>query len=330
MKIKITELRELATSAIKKAGNIKEADIEKILSVLLFADMTGRSTQGVIKLTGTEPLQNIIPEKDIEVLKETAASAHIHAHRNAAPLATSFATEKVIEKCKNSGIGVVGLKGIYTSNGPQAYYVNKIAEAGFVGVVASRSPGVVAPHGGKEPLFGTNPIGFGFPSMELPILFDMASSAITWYGLVKAKAEGVNIPDNVAIDKDGNLTTDPAAAMDGAVLPFDRSYKGAGLAMVIELLAGPLVGASFCNINVQEDDWGAFLLAIDPGLFGNSEDFKKAASEMVRIVKNSQPRKEGDHVSIPGDRTYALYQQSLASGEVEVSDAILAELRELV
>lgn len=329
MEIKIEELKELATRAILKTGKVKEEDVEKILEVLLFADMTGRSTQGVIKLVGTEPLQNIDPKGEIEVIKETSVSAHMDARSNPAPLAANAATEKAIEKCKVSGIGVVGIKGIYTSTGPQAYYVNKIAQANFIGIVASRSPGVVAPHGGKEPLFGTNPIAFGFPTLGEPLLFDMASSAITWYGLVKAKAEGIKIPENVAMDENGVLTTDPNEAMEGAVLPFDRSYKGAGIAMVIELLAGPLVGATFCNIDSHEKDWGAFVLAIDPELFGSRDAFKKSTSELIEIVRNSKPRIAGGVVSLPGDRSGALYKEAMTSGKIEVSDAILKELKSL-
>jgi len=331
MKIEIKDLKDLAIRAILKTGNIKEADIGKILDVLLFADMTGRSTQGVIKLTGSEPLQTIVATDEIEITKETPVSVQINAHGNPAPLAAHFATEKVIEKCKTSGIGIAGLNGIYSSNGAQAYYADKIARAGFVALVASRSPGAIAPYGGKEPLFGTNPIAFGFPTLKNPLIFDMASSAITWYGLIKAKADGKPIPNDVAIDKNGELTTDPTAVMEGgAILPFDRSYKGAGIAMVVELLGGPLAGATFCNVDVQGKDWGAFILALDTGLFNDAEKFKESASELIKIVKNSKPRSSDVIVSIPGDRSLKFYKEALSTGEVEISDAILSELRDQV
>lgn len=331
MKIKIEDLKDLATRVILKTGKVKAEDVEKILDVLLFADMTGRSTQGVIKLTGTEPLQTITPTGKIEVVKDSPVSVQMNAHANPAPLAMNIATEKAIEKCRISGIGIVGLNGIYTSSGAQAYYVDKIARSGFVGLVASRSPGAIAPYGGKEPLFGTNPIAFGFPTLENPLVFDMASSAITWYGLVKAKADGKPIPEDVAMNEDGELTTDPVAVMEGgAILPFDRSYKGAGIAMVVELLGGPLAGATFCNIDTREKDWGAFILAFDPGLFGDAEKFKTSASELIKIVKNSKPRTPETTVTIPGDRSLKFYKEALSTGEVEVSDAILEELRDQI
>jgi len=330
MKIKIDELKAQATEVILKAGKVKKEDVEKILEVLLFADASGNGTQGVIKLTGDTPLQDVQSEGAIEVLKETPISAHLDAHGNPAPLAAYFATEKAIEKCRASGIGIVGVKGTYSSNGAQGFYANKIAQEGFVAIVASRSPGAVAPYGGKEPIFGTNPIGYGFPTLGDPLLFDMASSAITWYGLVKAKAEGKEIPGDVAIDSNGVLTTNPAEAMEGAILPFDRSYKGAGIAMVVELLGGPLVGASFCNIGSKTQDWGTFILAIDPGLFGSREAFKAAASELIKVARGSKPRTDSGTVILPGDKSVALRREALATGMVEVSDAILEKLKGLL
>jgi len=91
----------------------------------------------------------------------------------------------------------------------------------------------------QTPLFGTNPLAFGFPTNEEPIIFDMATSPMTWTGLILAKDKGESIPEGIAIDSEGKPTTDPAEAIKGAMFPFDRSYKGSGLGMVVEIMAGP-------------------------------------------------------------------------------------------
>lgn len=82
----------------------------------------------------------------------------------------------------------MGVNNTFSSNGAQAYYVEKMAREDLIGIVCSRSPAATTGFGSIEPLFGTNPIGFGFPTQGEPLVFDMATSAITRYGLVLAKA----------------------------------------------------------------------------------------------------------------------------------------------
>ncbi len=84
-------------------------------------------------------------------------------------------------------------------------------------------------HGSYEPLFGTNPLAIGIPSPDEPVVLDMATSAMAYFGLVQAKTAGVKIPRDEAYGASEKLITDPAKALDGAILPFDRNYKGAGL-----------------------------------------------------------------------------------------------------
>jgi L-2-hydroxycarboxylate dehydrogenase (NAD+) len=150
----------------------------------------------------------------------------------------------VIEKAKKRGFCVVGVRNTFSSNCAQAYYVEKMAQENLIGIMCSRSPAATSGFGSIDPLFGTNPMGFSFPTKNHPLVFDMATSAMTFSGLILAKTKGESIPKNMAIDSDGKPTTDPAAAMKGALLSFDRGYKGAGLAMVVEILAGSLINSS--------------------------------------------------------------------------------------
>ena len=328
MKISIQEIKSLAKKGLVKPGNLTSEQADRVLDVLLYADMSDKHTQGLIKMTGTEPIQNIKPKGPIEITREGTVSAHINGNGNPAQLVVQEGVEMALQKCKQHGVGVVGINGTYSSNGTQAYYVNKIAEEGFVGIVTSRAPASVAPYGGKEQIFGTNPIGFGFPTTKEPIIFDMATSAITWFGLVRAKANREQIPEGVAMNRDGNITTDPEAAMNGATLAFDKSYKGAGLSMMIELLAGPLVGATFCNIDVHKD-WGTFILAIDPHIFGDREAFYTSASELRDIVRNSTPRQKDGNITIPGERSMKKYTEAIKTGEIDVDDFLLNTIKSI-
>lgn len=320
--MKIDELKALMKNALtSKYYSSEEAD--KIIEVLVFAELTGKNTQGILKLLGPAPAQDIKPKYKPKFTKETALSAVLDGGGAAGPLPSQIATDKVIELCKNKGFGMVGMNNTFSSVGAISFYANRIAKKGFIGVVAANCPRGVIHFGSIEPIYGTNPLAFGFPTKEYPIVLDIASSAITWYGLVRAKAMGHKLPNNVAIDRDGKITTDPEVAMKGAVLPFDRSYKGSGLAMVVELIAGVFTGASFV---FDEGDWGTVFISIDPELTIGREEFKKRSLELVRKVKAGKT-KEGSTIHIPGFDTEKKMRKIIKSGNITIDDKIIIQLK---
>jgi len=322
MKIRIEDLKHLMKSALtSKYYSPEEADM--MVEVFLHAELTGKNTQGILKLLGTEPAQEIKPKYPPKTTKETNLSALIDGGGAAGPLVGQIATDKVIEIAKKNNFAIVGTNNTFSSVGAIGFYARKIAENNLIGIVAASSPRGVLHFGGIDPAYGTNPTAFGFPTNEYPIVFDMAASAITWYGLVRAKSLGQKLPENVAIDKEGNLTTDPEEAMKGAILPFDRSYKGSGLAMVVELLAGPLVGASYVHDN---GDWGTVFIAISPELLVGTDNFKKHASELVKKVKTGRT-KDDKRIHIPGYDSEGQRQKTLDSGEIEMEEKLINDLK---
>ncbi|OGD08828.1 hypothetical protein A2397_05280 [Candidatus Amesbacteria bacterium RIFOXYB1_FULL_44_23] len=322
MKIKIDELKQLMKTALtSKYYSPEEADL--MVEVFLHAELTGKNTQGILKLLGTEPAQDIKPKHPPKITKETNLSVLIDGGGAAGPLVGQIATNKAIEIAKKNNFAIVGTNNTFSSVGAIGFYARKIADSDLIGIVAASSPRGVLHFGGIDPAYGTNPTAFGFPTNEFPIVFDMAASAITWYGLVRAKALGQKLPDNVAVDKEGNLTTDPEEAMKGAILPFDRSYKGSGMAMVVELLAGPLVGASYVHDN---GDWGTVFIAINPELLVGVEDFKTHASDLVKKVKSGRT-KNGEIIHIPGYDSEATRQTILDSGEIEMEEKLINDLK---
>ena len=293
---------------------------------LLWAEMSGNSTQGIIKMTGTEPLQNIKPTSEIKIERDRKLSQLIDGGANPAPVVSGLATSGVIKKAKEHGFGIVGVRNTFSSNGAQAYYAEKIAKENLIGIVCSRSPAATTGFGSIDPLFGTNPIGFGFPTNEEPFVFDMATSAMTFYGLVLAKSRGESIPENMAIDSKGSPTTDPEAAMDGALLSFDRSYKGAGLSMVVEMLAGPLVNSAWIDNKTFTEEWGSLFMAIDPDLLVDVDEFKKNASDLIKKVRQSRKAAGVAEIRLPGDYTRFKRAEATASGFIEVEESLLKEL----
>ncbi len=175
-------------------------------------------------------------------------------------------------------------------------------------------------------MYGTNPIAIGFPTTKEPVVFDMATSAMAWFGLVEAKTAGKSIPLDVAYDKNGKPTDNPAKAMEGAIRPFDRSYKGAGLSMMVEILCGPLVKSAFVGLNKQEG-WGNLIFAIDPGLLTTKAAFKKEMDQLVQKVKKAKKLPGVKEIYLPGEKGDKLTAKALKNGMIEIEKNLYEELK---
>ncbi len=328
MNVKIRELKNLITIILTSTYyNHKQAD--DIADVLLYAELTGKNTQGILKLSGTEPIQKVKPKFTPRIIKETKLSALIDGGGNPGTLVSQEAINIAIKKANAYGVGIVGTKNTYSSTGAIGYYAHKAATKDLIGIVMAGSPASVAPHGSIDPIFGTNPMAFGFPTTKDPIVFDMATAAITWYGLVRAKTLGEKIQSGVAIDKEGNRTTDQAQAMDGAILPFDKSYKGSGLGMVVQLFTGPLTGALFFDIGKKNGGWGNVFIAVDPDLLIGKAEFKKNCNKLIDIMQRSRlDKKITDHIRIPGETGLAKKREAERTGTIEIEDYLYHELQQ--
>jgi LDH2 family malate/lactate/ureidoglycolate dehydrogenase len=324
MNIAINDLRNKVIGTLKE--NFTDEESARIAEYLLWAEMSGIKTQGLLKMTGTEPIQDIKPKHEIRIERDTKLSQLINAGAYPAPLVSQQATDVVIQKAKEHGFAIVSVHNTFSSNGAQAYYAERIAKADLIGIVMARSPGSTAPFDSIDPLFGTNPIGFSFPTQNEPLVFDMATSAMTFYGLILAKSKDEKIPENMAIDKDGNPTVDPAEAMSGAILPFDRGYKGSGLGMVVEMIAGPLASSAYCDYETYDKEWGSTFIAIDPELLVDIDKFKADSSDLISKVKNARRKAGVDSIRIPGERAASDYKTAIENGVVDVEDVILKQL----
>lgn len=325
MKMKIAKLKETVSKAIKTYGYTdKEASV--ILDVLMYAQLRGNN-QGIVKLIGQG-----IPKSDqageIKILKETKLSALLDGNHNMGMIVKKKALEMAIKKAKEHGFGIVGTNNTASSTGALGYYAREIAREGMIGFVFAGSPPTVCHHGSYEALYGTNPMAIGIPSEAEPLVLDMATAAMAFYGLIEAKTAGKQIPVDIAYDSEGHLTTDPAEAMKGALRPFDRSYKGANLAMMVEVFTGPLVGAAFVGIG-EKADWGNLIYVIDPELLTDRKEFKKKVSQLIEKVKKVKKLPGVKEILVPSERGNRLTKQRLEAGEIEVEDHLWKELKKV-
>ncbi len=325
MQIKVSNLSKLVKKALKKYG-YSPKEIKIIHEVLLYAQLRGNN-QGVVKLIG-KGIPKSPEAKEIEVTKETKLSVLLNGNNNMGMVVMKYAMEKALKKAKKHGFGIAGTYNTNTSTGAIGYYANEIAKLGYIGFVFAGSPETVNTHGSYEPIFGTNPLAIGVPTEKEPVVLDMATAYMAYYGLIEAKTAGKNIPEDIAYDSDGHITTDPAKAMDGAIRPFDKSYKGAGLAMMVEILTGPLVKASFTGVGNTSGSWGNLVFVLDPKLLTDRVEFAKQISQMVGKVKGTKKLPGVEEILVPGERGNRLTNKHLEIDLIEVENNLLKQLKE--
>ncbi len=309
--------------------NVPNEEASIVAEVTLDADLKGFSSHGLGRfpqyVKGLE-VGNIKPKSEIIVEKESPATALINGNHGFGHVVTYRAMEMAIEKAKKTGIGMVG---IHNSNhfGVAGYYSDMAIMEDFIGIVIANTEPAVAPIGGKEPILGTNPLAIGIPSGSHYVSVDMATSASARGKLLEAKRRGELIPENVALDADGRPTIDPCEALNGSILPFG-AHKGYALAFMIEIMAGPLVNASYgkavtgtANPEV-ECTKGDLVAAIDPSKFVDMDDFKKDVDDFIAEVKATP------NVFIPGDMEVRNVKRHQEEG-MPLDDNLVKQLKEI-
>ena len=265
------------------------------------------------------------------VLHRVAGSfLRVDGQNGFAPAAHAVGAQALIDAAKSNGIAALGLTNCYHFSALW-HDLDPIVDAGLVCWAFTLGQCIVAPHGGTRRLMGTNPIAFGWPrSGEHPFVFDFATSAVARGEIELMGRDGRTLPPGWGIDADGEPTADPSAALAGALLPFG-GYKGSALSMMVELIAGPLIGeptsreaAALDNGDGGPPLGGELLIAISPEILnsGLGHDWQ-SQSEAFFDEARRQPG-----LRLPSDRRHAARQRSEKNG-VRVPRALLAELEGL-
>lgn len=323
MKVAIETLRDVTRRAIARQG-YDAADTEVILEIIMYAQLRGNN-QNVIKLLGAGMPANPNVGR-ISIAKETKLSALLDGGWNQGMVVMSQACELAIEKARAHGFGIVGTRRSNSPTGAIGYFARRIADAGLLGFVFSGSPELMAVYGSYEPFLGTNPLAIGIPTADNPIVLDMATAAIAWYGIHLANAEGKPIPDGVAYDQAGEFTTEPAQALAGAIKAFG-GFKGAALALIVEILTRPLVGASR-DADGKKADWGNLIFAIDPELLAQDlAAFQAGVSDLLGRAKALRRLPGVDEIPVPGERGDKHFARVMAAGALEMDEKVWLALQ---
>jgi LDH2 family malate/lactate/ureidoglycolate dehydrogenase len=236
----------------------------------------------------------------------------------------------LIDAAKHNGIAALALTNCYHYSALW-HDLDPIVDAGLACWAFTVGQCIVAPHGGNRRLMGTNPIAFGWPRAgQRPFVFDFATSAVARGEIELMGRAGKALPPGWAIDAAGEPTLDAAQALAGALLPFG-GHKGSALSMMVELIAGPLIGEPTSRAAAALDNGdggpplgGELLIVMSPEVFtsGMAHDSHEHAETFFAQAR------EQPGVRLPSDRRHAARQRSEQYG-VGMPDALLQELARL-
>ena len=245
-----------------------------------------------------------------------------HAHHVGIPLLT--------EAARKTGVAVLAIRRSFHMSAlwPE---VEAIAEAGLVGLACTSYMPSVAPAGATKALFGTDPIAFAWPRRAAsPLVYDMATAAMAMGEVQIAAREGHALPAGTGLDKQGQPSTDPKAIVDGGVLLPFGGVKGSAIALMVELLSGPLVGAAFSDETKATDTadggppvGGQFLLALNPELISGGADWQGQADSFFERLTGLP----GPGVRLPGARRH---KNRLDSGPRQLNEALIEKINALL
>lgn len=290
---------------------------DAVAKVIKAAERDGCHSHGLMRVAGyVAALQSgKVNGKASPTIEKIAPSViRVDGDGGFAPLALNRGRDALIDAAKTTGIAAMSLVNIYHFAALWTE-IEPIAEAGLCAFACVSYKPAVIPAGGSKPLYGTNPFAFGWPrSNSPPLIFDQASSVMARGEVMIAAREGHDLPAGVGVDANGEPTIDPNKVLDGAMLAFG-GHKGSSIAMMVELLAGALIGESFSFEAAIRDNndggpprGGELIVAMDPALFGDTDGWADHAEKLFEQILAQ------DGTRLPADRRYDTRSRTATDG----------------
>ncbi len=316
-----------------------------VAGCLLEADRRGVHTHGLIRLPAY-CAQARAGETDATaepvLVHEDGPTALVDGRFGFGAVTGVYAVDDAVRRAQAHGVGAVAVRN-GTHFGSAGHYTLRAARAGLVGIAAANTPAAMAPWGASEALIGNNPLSVAGPGGEgrPPFVFDVAQSASSRGAIKLAELAGESIPDAWALDADGRPTTDPTAALAGALRPVG-GHKGYGLAFAVEALTAALAGAGISprisNTGLtggtdpggkgRERGVGYLFVVLDPGRFAGGDVFAARLRDLVDELKAGRRAEGFEEILVPGEPEQRAEASSESEG-IELPAATLAALAEL-
>ncbi len=299
------------------------ADARIIADHLIDCELRGVSFGGLARAISIAERMDRTGDRrrPLAILHETPVSARIDGGDQIGYVVAHRATSIAIEKAEASGIAVAGANNTWYT-GMLSYYAEMAAKRGLASMIASNASPWVAPYGAAEGRLGTNPICFGFPGADEPVIVDISTSAIIHADVTLAKRLGQELPEGVAFDRAGRPTRDPSAALAGAFAVWG-GHRGSGLAIAVQLL-GILAGSPAVPPELAE--FGYLIIAMRPDLMGPAETFRANVAAFADAVRSARPIDQREPVRMPFDRSRRERERRIAEDAIEMPDALFKQL----
>ena len=311
------------------ANGCDEETASILADLIMKAERDGSLSHGLFRLpayvTGLKS-GKINGKGKPDVKKISPSIIKVSGNNCLAPVVLNKGIPELVKAAKENGVAILAINNSHhmAAMWPET---EMIAEEGLVAFACTSYKPAVAPAGATKPLFGTNPISFAWPRKgKSPIVYDMATASMAMGEVQVAKREGHKVPLGTGLNKDGKETTDPGEIADGGVLLPFGGYKGSGIAMMVELMAGALIGDNFSFETAAKDNndgsppsGGEFILAVSPDKL-SGKDWNKHANEFFEKMKSM----EG--VRLPGERRH---KNRLDKGPRNINEELVNKIKTL-
>jgi len=324
----LDEIYYLANKTLISNGCDKE-NAKALSDTIMRAERDGSLSHGLFRLpayVAALKSKKVNGKAKPEIKKISSSILKVLGNNAFAPMVLSVGLPAVIELAKKNGVAILA---ITNSHHMAALWpeTEAIAEAGLVGFACTSYKPAVAPAGATKPLFGTNPISFAWPRPgQTPVVYDMATASMAMGEVQVAAREGHKVPLGTGLNKDGKETTNPSEIADGGVLLPFGGYKGSGIAMMVELLAGALLGEWFSFETKEHDNndggppkGGEFILAMSPDKIAGPNWDKHADKFFIKM-------KAMDGVRLPGERRH---KNRLDKGPRQINKELVEKIKGL-
>ncbi len=322
--LRLTEVEELVAQALQRSRT-SEANASSVARALVSAEAEGLKGHGlsrVVSYAAQAKVGKVDGFAEPQFSRPRASVCCVDARHGFAYPAIDLALHQLPTIARETGVAAASIIRSHHC-GVAGLPVEHLAKQGLVALLLANTPAAMAPWGGREAVFGTNPIAFAcpLPGRE-PIVVDLSLSKVARGNIVAAKQRGEAIPQGWALDRSGNPTTDPDAALAGPMVPLGEA-KGTALALMVELLAAGLTGAnyaaqasSFLDAKGGPPGTGQLLIAFDPDAFGGGAAHFATLAAMIESQSGAR---------LPGQRRRAARQRADEYG-LDISAALLAEI----
>jgi LDH2 family malate/lactate/ureidoglycolate dehydrogenase len=343
-RLEIGPISQLFQQIFASYGFSKE-DSKVISDSLIDADLRGIQSHGIQRLKMYhQRIKNgdIVVDQAPEVLVDLPAISVINAHHGMGQLVATQAMEATIQKAASTGIAMTVVR---NSNhfGAAGYYARMASRQGLIGIAMTNTNPITIPTHARVPFLGSNPIACAVPAESNDMVFDAATSTVSFGKIEILKRQQNRMPQQWALNERGEVSTSPNEIVTGlrqvprvgGILPIGGSgeehsgYKGYGISLMVEILTGVLAQGTLSADQQKAHQQGIShsFIVLNPTLFGNFEEIKGAVTDLLHRLR-ALPSSDGFPVLVPGDKENVAYHKNIQEG-ILVQESTLSEIQRI-